>query len=485
MDATTTRSGASARDYWPLVLAAAHMAHTLWFGAVYPEVIYDPDLLAYFVYWTNLVTGTTSLHDIPYFTVPKPLLVFLLGPLDNAQAAFLVSTLAAGIFGLLVYAIAKRLFGRTAAVLCSAALLLDIDRATLTSRASADFFMALFLYASIYLSLTRRYRLSGLSIALAALVKPVALPCALHLLAVEGDDRRRAWTGAALALVALPLGLLSNHLLLGSPFGSQRFFAGFAALSDGTQMATADLLRFVLWVELAKTIFTATAPFGVLGLIFWIAADRRRLTNPFLLVPLALLAGYVAMSITTPFIAFFRFFWPVQVWFACFVVFGMLETGRRLAPDSRALRLGATAALLFFLFDEQVTRQFKYRTHFAGPFQRVMTFVSTTDDLLASARTKGQTILTPLAFFPYLVWTIDDVREQPSLIQMAEVHVAQGGATTPPDWVIYVPSFFLRADAREPVEALLSSGMYAPVFASPDGVGALYLRRDHQLASAD
>jgi hypothetical protein len=50
--------------------------------------------------------------------------------------------------------------------------------------------------------------------------------------------------------------------------------------------------------------------------------------------------------------------------------------------------------------------------------------------------------------------------------------------------VIYVPSFFLRAEARAPVEALLASGMYQPVLASPDGIGALYLRRDI-IASAD
>jgi hypothetical protein len=302
------------------------------------------------------------LHDAPYFTVPKPLLVFLLGPLDNAQAAFAVRR-SPRAFGALVYLIAKRLFGRTAPCCAPPCAARHRPRDAHGTRQRRLLHGAL-PGASIHLTLTRRHRLSGLAIALAALVKPVALPCAIHLLAVEGEDRRRAWTGAAIALVALPLSLLANHLLLGSPFGTQRFFAGFAAMSDGTQMATGDLLRFVLWVELAKTIFTATAPFGVLGLIVWIGADRRRLTNPFLLVPLALLAGYVAMSITTPFIAFFRFFWPVQVWFACFVVVGMLETCRRLAPDSRALRLGATAAL-FFLFDEQMTRQFKY-----GPTSR-------------------------------------------------------------------------------------------------------------------
>ena len=53
----------AARDWWPWGLGAAHLLHTVWFAGLYPEFVYDPDLLAYFVYWKNLVTGTTSLHD--------------------------------------------------------------------------------------------------------------------------------------------------------------------------------------------------------------------------------------------------------------------------------------------------------------------------------------------------------------------------------------------------------------------------------------
>jgi hypothetical protein len=478
MDDPTPRSSSPSRDYWPFAFATAHLAHTLWFASAYPEVVYDPDLLAYFVYWKNLVTGITALHDTPYFTVPKPLLVFLLGPLDSAQAAFVVSAVAAALFGALVYLVGRRLFGQTVAILSSAALLLHIDHATLTARASADFFVTLFLFASIHAALTRRYLVSGLAIALAALVKPVALPCLVHLLAVEGQDRRRAWGGAAIALVALPLTLLANHVLIGSAFGTQRFFAGFAAMSDGAQMPTGDLLRFVLWVELVKTIFTVTAPFGVVGLMVWIGRDKRRLTNPFLLVPLALLGGYVVLSVTTPFIAFLRFFYVVQVWFACFIVFGIVETCRRLAPESRALRAAVMATLAFFLFDEQMSRQLKYRSHFATPFQRAMTFVASTDGVFATARTSGQTILTPLAFFPYLLWTIDDMRLHPALVRMAEVQDQESGQT-PPDWVLYVPQAFLRQEALAPVEALLGSGLYTPMLVSPDGSAALYVRRDH------
>ena len=57
MDDPTPRSSSPSRDYWPFAIGAVHLAHTLWFASAYPEVVYDPDLLAYFVYWKNLVTG--------------------------------------------------------------------------------------------------------------------------------------------------------------------------------------------------------------------------------------------------------------------------------------------------------------------------------------------------------------------------------------------------------------------------------------------
>src|SRR5262249_33280766 len=163
-----------------------------------------------------------------------------------------------------------------------------------------------------------------------------------------------------------------------------------------------------------------TAPFGVVGLVVWIGRDKSRLTHPFFLAPLALAGGYVALSLTTPFIAFARFFWPIQVWFACFIVYGMARTAPRLAPEPRAFRIAVAGALLFFLFDEQMGRQLHYRSHFAAPFQDAMHFVETTDGVLASARANGDTILAPIAFFPYLLWTVDDARKQPSLVKVAE-----------------------------------------------------------------
>jgi hypothetical protein len=466
---TTPRDG-PARDWWPWGLAAVHLLHTLWFAAVYPEVVYDPDLVAYFVYWKNLVTGTTSLHDAPYFTVPKPLLVFLLGPLDNAQLAFAVSALAGALFGALVYLIAKRVFGRTIAVLCSLVLLLDVDRATLTARASADFFVR-----SSCTARSARARaplpLGGLTIALAALVAGRS-PCVVHPRRQAGIARRAG--RAPRSLVAVPLTMLARP----APPAAVR--SGVPpARRDERWRADGDGRPAAFPGHAGEDDLHMTAAFGVLGLVIWIRRDRAAHAS----VP-ARAAGAPAGYFAVDHDAVHHVLpLPRQVWFACFIVYGIVETCRALAPEPRALRLGATAALLFFLCDEQMARQMKYRAHFATPFQSAMSFVASTDGLLASARTSGETILTPLAFFPYLLWTIDDVRLQPELVRMAEMVATTPGDQTPPDWVIYVPSFFLRAEAKAPVDALLGSGMYAPVFASPDGIGALYVRRDHRLAA--
>ena len=486
MDDAPTAAARAARDHWPFTLAAVHLAHTLWFTSLYPEGVYDPDLLAYFVYFKNWVAGITSLQSMSYFTVPKPLPVFLLGPLDNAQLAFAVSALAAAGFGALIYLICNRAFGRTAGVLCSLMVLLDVDRATLSMRSSADFFMTVLLFASIWATLSRRYAWSGVALLLAGLCKPVAIPCALHLLAIEGEDRKKAWLAAALPLVALPLTLLSNDLLLGSPFATQKLFSGFASMTEGTQMPTEDLLRFVLWVELAKTIFVSTAAFGVLGLVVWIGRDKSRLTNPFFLVPLLLLGGYLVLSVTTPFVAFFRFFWTVQVWFTCFIVYGIVETCRRLAPEPRKLQIAVTVAVLFFLFDEQLQRQMRFRSHFAGPFQEAMAFVGTTDTTLSHDRAAGETILTPLAFLPYLIWSIDDARLTPDVVRTAELH-EEDSKLPPPDWILYVPMAFLSPPTREYVNGLLARGTYRPIMVSEKGTAALFMRTDKPtpLARAD
>jgi hypothetical protein len=465
-------SSSAPRDRWPVALAALHLAHSLWFASLYPDGVHDPDLLAYFVYFANWLTGTTALHAMPYFTVPKPLLVFVLGPLASAQAAFVVSAVCSALLGVVVYEVGRRAFDRTTGILFSLVLLLDVDRAVLALHSSGDFYVTLLLFAAILCTQTRRYRLSGLAVALAALVKPVALPCAAHLLAIDGPDRRRAWTGAAIPLLAVPLILASNLALLGSPIGPERFFAGFDAMSQGELMPTGELVRFVVWVQLAKHAFVATAPIGFVGLASWLAADSRRLSSPLLLVPMLFLGGYVALSLHTPFVPFFRFFWPVQVCFLGFVTYGAVEIARRLAPEHRRLRLAVCAALALFLVDDLMTRQLHYRHNFAQPFQDAMAFVEQSRPVMLEERTQGESVLTPLVFLPYVLWTLEDTRSAPSLVATAE----HDGPEVEPDWILWVPRAFLDQASRERVGRLIASGRYERRFAV--GEAALLARVD-------
>ena len=82
------------RDLWPQTFFCLHAAHSVWYAGLYPHGVFDPDLLAYFVYFRNWLTHTSSLHEIDYFTVPKPLLVFGLGPLADASLAFMITAVA-------------------------------------------------------------------------------------------------------------------------------------------------------------------------------------------------------------------------------------------------------------------------------------------------------------------------------------------------------------------------------------------------------
>lgn len=461
-------------DWMVPALFAAHLAHALGVRALYPHAIHDPDLVAYFVYFRSWLAGSDALHDLPYFTVPKPLLVFLLGPLGDASWAFACSAVVSAALGCLVYLIGREIFDRGTAALVAALLLLDVEKAVLTLRSSADLYVATFLFASMWLALRRRFGLAAASLLVSALVKPVTLPCALLFLVVDAPLRKRiAWL--ALPSVAVPLTLFANHLLLGTATAPERFFAGFDELGEGTAIGPEELLRYVFWFQLAKHAFVATAPLGVLGLVVWLARDRARLTSPAFLLPFLFLAGYLGLAMVSPFVPFFRFFWPVKIWFAGFIVFGVIQAARRVAPAAQRLRPVAAGALLVFLADDYLVRLLSYRERFAEPFEQAMAFVERSADVLRSERRDGETILTPLAFMPYLVWELG-LDAAPRAVVTAE-EAARDPDRPPADWVVHVPEITASLAAREHLAALgrnrpwavrLAEGSHALLARPPD-----------------
>ena len=445
-------------DWLPAGFFALHLLHSLVLAYGYPYHLYDPDLLAHFVYFRNWLTHDTSLFGVPHFTVPKPLLVFMQGPLADVHLAFYCAAGASALLGSLVYLIGRDCWSRTAGILFSLFLLLDLSKSVLTLKSGADMYIAVLLFCAIYLCGRGRSGLAAVCLLLSSLIKPVTLPCAAALLAAQ-PRTKAAWAWALVPGLALPLTLWSNHALLGSAFGSYQFFHEFATLRDSDPIASGHVLHFAFWTQLVKNRFVSTAPLGFVGLLVWLAADRRRLTSPLLLVPLLFALGYLLLSQAVPYVPFFRYFWPLEIWFLGFLVFGILETARRLGGAQRWVRLALAGVLLFFLTDDLLIRQLRYRQDFALPFEESMAFVSSSRDVLVQQPgAEAQHILAPLAFVPYLTWELNGPRRIERII-IAE-HMAVNEATTRPEWILDVPEIYANPRTREIVAQLIKDGSY-------------------------
>jgi hypothetical protein len=442
-------------DGWLVSLLGLHLAHALVLAYWFPNHLFDADLLAYFVYFRNWLTGNTALFGIPYFTHPKPLLVFTLGPLANVWLAFYCSATVSAILGSLLYLIGRKCFGRTRGILFSLLFLAVPSTAVLTLKSSADMYIALFLFLAIYLCSRERWVAASVSLFFSALIKPVTLPCALYFLAANVRSKK-AWLCALFPFLAIPLTLWANQVLLGKPFGSDSFFKEFAALRDGGPIATGDVLHFAFWTQLVKSRFVSTAPLGFLGVLVWVARDRRRLTSPLLLMPLLFVIGYFMLSIASPFMPFFRFFWALEIWFLGFLAFGILETARRLALGQRWVKFAVAGLLLFFLADDLITLQLRYRDQFAIPFEESMAFVGSTRDTLINKPAAGEHILAPLAFLPYLMWELNDGK---NTVITAE-HATVNGYSGAPEWILDVPEIYANPNTRDFVAALVKQGGY-------------------------
>ncbi len=462
-------------DWWTLPLFAAHLAHALIFARLYPGNLFDTDLVAYFVYFRNWWNNDPSLYGVSYFTHPKPLLVFGIGPLNDVHLAFLCSAVASAVLGVLVYLVARDAFDRTVGLLTSAFMLLDPSKTVLTLKSSADMYIALLLFAAIYLAMHHRSLAASVALLLSALIKPVTLPCALYFIAAEPRSRK-AWACALLPGLAIPLTLLANRALLGGAFASERFLAAFAAMRDGFTVGPGDVMHFVVWSQLVKNVFVTTAPLGFAGLTIWIAADRRRLTSPLFLMPILFLLGYVLLSIPSRYMPFFRFYWALEVWFLGFLMYAIFYLGRRLTP--RWAELAVCGMMLFFVANDYLVRQARYRSEFAEPFEKGMSFASSSGEMLQMHLNGQPSILTPLAFLPYLSWKLQSGGEHDSLVIAEQAALDQ--ETAPPDWILDVPDIYASQQAREFVQRLIRDGGYQVQLT--DGHDALLARPGLRLA---
>lgn len=471
-------NGRGRTDWWPASVFLVNLLHTGAFAYAFPNQRFDTDLLAYLTYFRNWRADDVSLHHIAYFMHPKALLVFGFGPFGSVWAALACTAIASAALGTLVYVISRDHFGRLTALLVSAFLLLDPAKAILTLRSSADLYVAVLLFASVVLCDRGRLVGAACCVLLSALVKPVTLPCAAYFLTVEGVGRRR-WLAAAIPLLAVPLTMWSNVALLGSLHGGEHFFEEFTTLRGGDSVGPDSVLHFALWTQLVKQRFAATAAWGIVGLLLWLAGDRRRLTSPLLLMPLLFLLGYLALSLVSRFMPFYRFFWPLEVWFLMFVVYGAVEGARRLA-DSRWLTAAVAGFTFYLLIDANVLRQLDYGRNFVGPFEHGMAFAIAAEPVLRMQRSEGERVLAPLGLLPYLMWEFPDAGRG-QRIDSAE-RFAHDVETIPPDWILHIPQLYASSAAQQLMPGLIGSGQYDVRLS--DGQAALLARAQPNVTAA-
>jgi len=447
-------------DWLPALIGLVTAMQALALARLYPEHRFDPDLLAYFTFFRNWLLDDRTIHGMPYFTAPKLLLVFTLGALGDATLAFYCSIAASAALGIVFYLVCRDHFGRTTAALASLVLLLDSGKAMLTLKSSADLYLALLLFLAVWLSDRRRVWPAAWALLGAALVKPVALPCSLFLL-VGPDRRARRWLAFAVPFLAVPLMLLGNRALLGDAFSGSQFFREFASMGGSEAIGPGQILHFAVWDQLVKTRFVATASIGFAGVLMWIAADGTRLRSALLLMPALFVGGYWALSVVTPFPPYFRYFWPLELWFLGFVVFGAVEGGRRLAAGDRRLQAGIAAAVLVLLIDAMVGRAIDYHRDYAQPNEIALRFADAAAPMLRAHRQAGEGVLVPLGLLPYMLWQFPDIaRDQ--LVYTAE-RVARDATPVHPRWVLHVPGMYTSDRTRERVPQLLEQEHLIPV----------------------
>lgn len=472
IESPAARALAVARtDGWLLTVFTANVLHVALFSRAYPEHRFDPDLLAYFAFFRNWMAGDTTLQHLPYYTGPKALLVFALGPLGDTAAALACTAVASALLGTLVYLVARDAFGRGPALAASLFLLLDPSKAFLTLKSSADLYLALFLFLAIMLAQRDRLYAAAGSVLLAALVKPVMLPCALYFMAAPGTTARRV-TATLIPFAAVPLILLTNHALLGSALGGGQYFAEFASMAAVEPLGPGGFLHYVVWSQLIKIRFVSTASWGLLGLLLWVVSTRTRLRDPLLLMPLLFLGGYLGLSAVLPFPPYFRYFWPLEVWFLLFVAYGVFEGARRLAEGRAGLRRGIIAVLLVLLADSRITQQLDYRRDYALPIERTNRFAGDAIATLRARMDPDGTIVAPLGLLPYLTWKLP-AAARPGRLDIAE-RLARDRETGTADWILDLPGMYKTPATRQWIAEQAHRGSYR-VYAS-DGESALLVR---------
>jgi len=473
--------------------ALAVVVQSLLLAGRYPSAHLDADLLSYLVYYRQLATG----DRIPFgYTVPKVLPVLLLGPLGDPHRAMLATVAVAALGGALLFLLAARSLGLAVALLTGVLYVFDPLRSVLTLRSSVDLYMGVALIAAMLALRQRRIGFAAAAILVAALGKPVAVPCALAILLVPGiAPRRRAWF-AALPLLALPATAALGSALAGQgvldalvhprlPDQHERF----VRVAQASPLGVGETLHLVFVEWFGGTLFARTWPLVAVGIALcalssWRARrepegapDRghphgaRTIGLPVAAVPALLAAGYLAVSLVQPMVVFTRFFWIVTVVLGLMAAYGVVALSRAV-PGSRVAGAAVAATLVAALLADRWDDH-RWRAQFMlVPFEEYAAVADGAVDAIAHDVACAGPAVVPLAYLPLAVWRAPDKLARGELC--AAEDWVDGLGCGAPNCVLFIPDALNRDRTRTAVAELVRGGT---ILGGGHGSGALVRSR--------
>ena len=451
----------------PLLAALAVAVQSVVLALVFPAAYLDADLLSYLAYWRDLRAGTPVAFG---YTVPKLLPMLLFGPLGSPRIALLVSVAIASAGGALLYAIVRRGFGTTVAVLATLLYVFDPMRGVLTLRSSVDLVVGVAILGAVA-ALQRRAALTAASmILLAALGKPPALACIAVLPFVPGTTRARRAVACALPLLALPATMALDALLEGRPLLSLLTapslpdqHALFVRVAEARVLGFGDTLSLLVREWFGGTLFAHTWPLVVLGVALYVlrpAAGTSEALRPILVVPLLLACAYLALAMVQPMIVFTRFFWPLALVLSAFAAFATVWLARRL-PVATPLRAAFALALVAALLGDRMADQRWRERIMLRPFEEHARLADDAVEAIAHDAACDGAAVVPLAYLPLAAWRAPDKLKRGELCAMEDWAEGRGCAVA--RCVLVIPDAPTTARARQAMADFVADGFVVEV----------------------
>ena len=456
-----------ARLAGPLLAALAVAVQSLVLALLYPAAYLDADLLSYLSYWRGLRAGTPVAFG---YTVPKLLPMLLFGPLASPRLALFVSIAVASAGGALLYAIARRSFGTTVAVVASLLYVLDPMRGVLTLRSSVDLAVGVAILGAVAALQRRAVLTASLMILVAALGKPPALACLAILPFVPGTTRVRRAVACVLPLAALPLTAALDALLGGRPLASvltspslPNQHALFVRVAEAKVLGFADTLSLLVREWFGGTLFAHTWPLVVLGVVLYLVrpphgADEAR--RPVLVVPLLLACAYLALATVQPMIVFTRFFWPLALVLSVFAGSATVWLARSL-PVSTPLRVAFAMALVAALLGDRMADQRWRERIMLRPFEEHAQLADDAVEAIAHDAACDGAAVVPLAYLPLAAWRAQGKLERGELCAMEDWAEGRGCATA--RCVLVIPDAPTTVRARQAMADFVAEGFVVEV----------------------